>query len=138
MVSTLLNVLQRERGKKVKMVVINVGELQQIDREIFEFALKEQEKGTALEGFKPILKNVPASFKCIACRHEWGSSESTSRLNEKARESIHLTPQLARAFIKCPKCNSLDFEVVQGEGIWIDKVKITFSPEDIAKTENTC
>jgi hydrogenase nickel incorporation protein HypA/HybF len=38
-VSTVLKIAERERWRKVFEVRIQVGELQQIDREIFDFAL---------------------------------------------------------------------------------------------------
>ena len=123
-VSALLNILQKERGKRVKKAVVKIGELQQIDKEIFEFALRKQVKKTPLEGFKPILEDVPAIFKCIACHHEWSFREATSGLDDGVRESIHFIPELAHTFIRCPKCSSQDFEVVRGSGVWIGEVEI--------------
>ncbi len=123
-VSALLNILQKGEGKRVKKAVVKIGELQQIDKEIFEFALREQVKKTALESFKPILEDVPAVFKCIGCHHKWSFRENTSGLDDDVRESIHFVPELAHAFIRCPKCNSPDFEVAQGRGVWIGEVEI--------------
>ena len=123
-VSTLLGMLKKERGKSVRNVKINIGELQQVDKEIFEFALKEQAKRTALEGFKPIFKEEPAVFKCGVCHREWGFREATSGLNDDMKKSVHLSPELVHAFIKCPKCGSPDFEVVRGKDISIVEVEI--------------
>ena len=135
MVSTLLGMLKKERGKSVRNVKINIGELQQIDREIFEFALEEQAKGTALEGFKPIFREERAVFKCGACHREWCFQEAKSGLNNDMRKSVHLSPELVHAFIKCPTCGSPDFEVVRGKGISIVEVEMDDFMEQVQQSK---
>ena len=38
-------------------------------------------------------------------------------------ESIHFIPELAHAFMACPGCESPDFEVLEGRGVWIECVE---------------
>jgi len=44
-------------------------------------------------------------------------------LNEDASEAIHFIPEIAHTYIKCPKCRSPDFEVLQGRGVWLESIK---------------
>ncbi len=106
----------KEKGTDVKEVVIHLGDLQQIDREVFEFALKEIMKSSGLK-FKFSFRREEAVFKCKKCGEEW--KFSTKGLKEDKKESIHFLPETIHAFEKCPKCGSPDFIIKKGRGLWI-------------------
>jgi len=112
----VVNTLKNEGAKEAKIIV---GELQQIDLETFEFALKEN---LNLQGLKTKIKveREKALLKCKVCGHEWPFLETN--LNGEEKESIHFIPETAHVFIRCPKCGSSDFEVVKGRGVWIDSI----------------
>jgi len=62
-----------------------------------------------------------AEFKCRACGHKWFFEKET--LDESTAEAIHFVPEVAHTYLKCPKCGSPDFEVVEGRGVWLESVK---------------
>jgi len=115
----------RERGLgKITDININLGQLQQIESDIFEFALKE-----IIQSQKPLFKNVKiqlreekAVLKCRACGHEWPFGDNIRELDHERSEAIHFVPEAAHAYIRCPKCESPDFEILKGRGVWIDSI----------------
>ncbi|HIC99470.1 MAG TPA: hydrogenase nickel incorporation protein HypA [Pyrodictiaceae archaeon] len=114
--STVLHFLFRELGcRKLEHVVIALGELQNIDWDVFRFALENIAK---MEGFE--IKRVEfvekkAKFRCNRCGCEWRLDELG--LSEEEREAIHFVPETVHAYVRCPKCGSRDFTVVEGRGV---------------------
>ncbi len=123
-IRTALALLEREKAKEILEVEVLIGELQQVDIDIFEMALNELKKETPMEKALITIKKEPARFKCRSCGTEWSLSEVEDELSEEEVESIHFIPELAHAFIKCPNCGSPDFDVVQGRGVWIGKIEV--------------
>jgi len=119
-VSTIAKVAEEEGLKDVVEVKIKIGELQQIDQEIFEFALS-QLQSPLFKKAKFSFETVEAEFKCRVCGHQW--SFSSESLEEDVSEAIHFIPEIAHTFIRCPKCESPDFEVSAGRGVWLESVK---------------
>ena len=105
---------------KVTEVVVMIGELQQIDHEVLEFTF-EQLKTELFKDAKFILKTQPARFKCRACGNEW--SFKAQGLTEDISEAIHFVPEMAHVYVKCTECESPDFEVSQGRGVWLETIK---------------
>lgn len=124
-ISTVLKVAEKERLGEVTKIKIKMGELQQIDREIFEFALKEisQPQRPIVRKAKIELKTERAILKCRVCGQKWPFSEAIKGLSEEQCESIHFVPEIAHVYIGCPKCNSPDFEIVKGCRVWIDSIE---------------
>ncbi|MEM1549163.1 MAG: hydrogenase nickel incorporation protein HypA [Candidatus Methanomethylicia archaeon] len=119
-VNTIIKFAEENKLKEVKEVVIKIGELQQVDLEVFKFALLELkvEKGLANADFK--MEIVKAKMKCIKCGFSW--TFEGEELEDSVKEAIHFIPEASHAFIKCPKCRSPDFEIIDGRGIWIDSI----------------
>jgi len=105
---------------KVTEVVIMVGELQQVEHDVLEFAF-EQTKPELFKEAIFILKTQPAMFKCRACGNEW--SFESQGLSEDVTEAIHFVPEMAHVYIKCTECDSPDFEVKVGRGVWLETIK---------------
>ena len=105
---------------KVTEVIIMIGELQQIDHDVLEFTF-EHLKTELFKDAKFILKTQPAMFKCRACGNEW--SFEAQGLTEEISEAIHFVPEMAHVYIKCTECESPDFEVSQGRGVWLETIK---------------
>jgi len=101
---------------KLSQIEIIFGELQSIDREIFLFAFNEI---TRKEKKIPKIKIIEekAEFKCLNCGRIFNLSSIKN--NDDEKENIHFIPEMAKAFIKCPKCKSSDFEIIKGRGISI-------------------
>jgi len=119
-ISTASQVAEKEGLKEVTEVKIKVGELQQIERDILVFALS-QLKPAKFRNAKFNIKTARAQLKCRVCGHKWIFSKD--KLNKSTAEVIHFVPEIAHTYIKCPKCGSPDFEVLQGRGIWLESIK---------------
>ena len=119
-ISTTLKIAEEKELKEVIELKIKIGELQQIDQEIFEFALS-QLRSPMLKNAKFSLEIVNAELKCRVCNHKW--KFSTKNLNEDVSEFIHFVPEIAHTYLKCPKCGSPDFEILTGRGVWLDSIK---------------
>ena len=104
----------------VTEVKIVVGELQQIEHDILEFAF-DQLRTARMKGAKFVIETAPASFKCRKCSREWRLQ--TDKLEEEVGEAIHFVPEMAHVYIKCPSCESPDFEITEGRGVWLASIK---------------
>jgi len=119
-ISTVSQIAEKEGLKEVAEVKIKVGELQQIELDILEFALS-QLKTLKLKNVKFHVKTIKAELKCRVCGHEWIFRKE--KINEEMAEAIHFVPEIAHTYIKCPKCGSPDFEILKGRGIWLESVR---------------
>jgi hydrogenase nickel incorporation protein HypA/HybF len=104
----------------VEEVVIRIGELQNVDIEIFKFALNQLRL--------PMLKRTvfrvdiqPTELRCRVCNGQW--NPHSSALAEEIAESVHFVPEVAHAYMKCPQCGSPDFEVLTGRGVWLQSIR---------------
>lgn len=112
----------RSRGaSRVRRVVVSLGELQAVDREILGFALEELRKGASVPIDEFVLEEEEAVFRCRACGFEWRLRD-VSGLGEEVREYIHFVPEVVHTYLRCPRCGSPDFEVVRGRGVRIKEV----------------
>ena len=113
-------IAEKEGLSEVKEVKIKVGELQQIERDILEFALS-QLKSAKFKNAKFSIEIAKAELKCRVCEHKWFFGKE--KLNESTAEAIHFVPEVAHTYIKCPKCGSPDFEILTGRGVWLESIK---------------
>ena len=111
---------EKEGLKEVTEVKIMVGELQQIELDILEFALS-QLKPAKFKDAKFNIEVAKAELKCRVCGHKWIFKKE--KLDESTAEAIHFVPEIAHAYIKCPKCGSPDFEILEGRGVWLESIK---------------
>ena len=119
-ISTTLEIAEKEGLKEIREVIIKVGELQQVEHDIFSFALSELKKGK-FENVKFIIETVKAKMKCRVCGQEWAFNKKA--LDDDSAEAVHFVPETVHAYIRCPKCGSPDFEILQGRGIWLESIK---------------
>ena len=119
-IATALNFAEDKGLTKVTEVVIMVGELQQVEHDILEFAF-DQLRTPLFKEAKFVLETQPAKFKCRACGNEW--LFKSQGLSEDISEAIHFVPEMAHVYIKCTECESPDFEVVEGRGVWLATIK---------------
>jgi hydrogenase nickel incorporation protein HypA/HybF len=116
---------QKENLKTITEVTVRIGELQQIEKEIFLFALNELAKSQ-----KPKIKNDAFHLKtekgtltCKTCGHTWKYSDMKKKLNETESESIHFIPEVVFVHARCPSCGSPDFEITKGRGVMLASIK---------------
>jgi len=113
--------IAREQGlDEIVEVTIKIGELQQIEHEILEFAL-EQLRTPSMKNAKFTLQSVPGRLKCRVCDEEWRFSPN--EMEEDASEAIHFVPEVAHVYVSCPKCGSPDFQVLEGRGVILASIR---------------
>jgi len=123
-IATVIAESKKEGLEEVTKLKIKIGELQQMDTEIFEFALNEIAKlqdASLLTNMKIEMDIERAIFKCRVCGNEWAFS--ATGLGEGEYEAVHFAPEVAHVYVRCPSCKSPDFEVIQGRGVLIDYIK---------------
>ena len=120
-----LEAAEKERLKTISEIKIGIGELQQIEQDIFEFALGEIIKleGGKLKNVKISIKTEKSTLECRSCNHTWSFSELKKKINEDEEEAIHFIPEVALVHARCPKCGSPDFEIKKGRGVSITSIK---------------
>jgi len=118
---------EAERGKlkEITEIVVVLGELQQIDVGIFEYALREilRPQSGLLRRANIKIEIEKALLRCRACGEEWPFREALRGLGKDEAESIHFIPEVAHAYLRCPGCRSPDFEVAQGRGVRIAEIR---------------
>jgi hydrogenase nickel incorporation protein HypA/HybF len=114
-VLTLSQYLREAGLSRVSRVVVSLGELQAVDREVFEFALRELASLYGVEVGRFEVVDEEASFECRSCGFRWGLRDLS--LPDEVRESIHFLPEAAYAYVRCPRCGSADFALLSGRGV---------------------
>jgi hydrogenase nickel incorporation protein HypA/HybF len=117
---TAAQIAEKEKLIEITEVTIKVGELQQIEKDILRFALSQ----LAPANFKNTRFHIiqaKTALKCRACGNTWLLKKN--KLDKTTKEAIHFIPEVAHTYIKCPRCNSPDFEITQGRGIWLANLK---------------
>jgi hydrogenase nickel incorporation protein HypA/HybF len=112
-------IAEKEKLKEIREVHIKIGELQQVERDIFQFALS-QLRPVSFKKAKFRISMAETTLKCRVCEHTW--SFSKSKLDKETAEAIHFVPEVAHSYIKCPKCGSPDFEISRGRGVWLENI----------------
>ncbi len=113
-------IAEKEHLKEVTEVNIKIGELQDVEREIFKFALQEL-KPANFKNTRFRIRRAKATLKCRNCGNTWVFQKQ--QLDANTKEAIHFIPEVAHAYIKCPRCGSPDFEIIAGRGIWLQNIK---------------
>ena len=102
---------------------IEVGELQQIDLNIFKYALDKLKEERNIPNIHFRIVIIKALLKCRRCSFEWTLDDIKESLNVEELEAVHFIPELIHALLKCPRCNSMDFDIVEGRGVRIGYLK---------------
>ena len=110
----------------LRSVTVLIGELQAIDREIFDYALTTMLEERPFRAALYTMETEPAAFLCSSCGKEWSLAE-TRGLSEDSREAIHFLPEAAHAFVRCPRCESPDYRVQRGRGVSISSITLDAS-----------
>ncbi len=117
---TILKIVEEKRIWKVTEVKIKIGEMQQVEHEIFRAALL-QLKPAEFKDTKFIIETAETEFNCRVCGYKWFFQKE--KLEEDMLEAIHFLPEVSHAYVKCPKCGSPDFEITGGREVWIESIK---------------
>lgn len=124
-IETALEESRKGGLEEISEITVQIGELQQIELEVFHFALDEiakvHDEDSLLTNAKVRLETERAIFKCRVCGTEWDYRDSG--VNEDEGEAIHFAPAVAHVYVRCPSCKSPDFEVIQGRGVLLKAIK---------------
>lgn len=121
-----INEAEKEKLKKITEIQVRLGELQQINKEIFQKALDDiisMQENKLLENVKIKIEEEKTELKCKNCENTWKFSDIKKKLNPDESEAIHFIPEVAFVHSRCPKCGSPDFEIVKGRGVSITHIK---------------
>jgi len=118
-------IAEKEKLEEITEVNVKIGELQQVERQIFVFAL-QQLKPASFRKTRFRITRARTELKCRNCGNAWAFSRQ--KLTEATKEAIHFVPEVAHTYIKCPRCGSPDFEIIAGRGVWLQNVKGTRQP----------
>ena len=109
---------------QIERLVVKVGELQQIEKDLFEFSLASvlsaQDERLANAAFDVTEERV--RFGCNACGSNYTRADISLEGGEEG-EAIHFIPELSHAFARCPSCGSPDFEILAGRGITLERIE---------------
>jgi len=116
---------EKEKLKKITEIKIGIGELQQIEQDIFKFALDEiiKSQEDKLKDVKIIIEEIKSMLQCKSCNHSWKFDDIKKKLSEDEGEAIHFIPEVVFVHMRCPKCGSPDFEITKGRGVSILQIK---------------
>ena len=118
-ISASLEIADKEEFTKITEVKIKLGDLQQIEKSILNFALS-QLTPSKLTKTKFTIESLSAKFECRVCSNTWFFNKG--KLNPDKSEAIHFVPELVHTYVTCPSCNSPDFSILQGRGVWLDQI----------------
>lgn len=116
---------------RIARIVVKVGELQQIEKDLFEFSLTNvlpAHDGRLADTEFEVAEEL-VRFACRSCGHEYGRDEAKMGGDGDGDEAIHFIPELSHAFARCPKCGSPDFDITQGRGITLERIEGTDSAD---------
>ncbi|MGF3585358.1 MAG: hydrogenase nickel incorporation protein HypA [Thermoplasmatota archaeon] len=118
---------KKEKLKQIKQITINLGELQQIEQDIFKFALNEIKKthSKKMMNTKFRIKTEKTVLRCKNCENTWTYQNMKKKFTEDESESIHFIPEIVFVHARCPKCGNPDFEIIKGRGVTIASIKGT-------------
>lgn len=109
---------------RIERVIVKVGELQQIEKDLFEYSLTNVLPARESR-LKDVVFEVAAEavrFECRACGHGYGRSDIDLDEGDQG-EAVHFIPELSHAFARCPSCGSPDFDITAGRGITLERLE---------------
>lgn len=110
-VRTVLDSAEKNEGKKVLSVQLEIGELALLNVEQVTFWVCELFKGTIAEGAKVKVKTIKARIKCKPCGYQGGMSL------DKQDPLQHFIPY------SCPKCGSFEIKVEKGRECTVKRIQ---------------
>jgi hydrogenase nickel incorporation protein HypA/HybF len=124
-ICTISDEINKNNLSRISRVTLKIGELQQIDIEIFRFAIDTvlESYELAVDKASIVLETEPCTLKCNTCESEWSFKEHMRKMQEDDAEAIHFIPEIAHTYIRCPSCGSPDFNIRKGRGVWIESIE---------------
>jgi hydrogenase nickel incorporation protein HypA/HybF len=124
-ITAAVNEAKKNQLQALKEITIQIGELQQIEYDIFKFALQEILKiqNKNLKNVKFHIKTQKTLLRCHSCEYTWGFQKLKKNVTAVEGEAIHFIPEVVFTHARCPRCKSPDFEIIKGRGVSITSIK---------------
>ena len=126
---TLKNIVEERKLKNVKEIEIEVSNLSQLDLDILKEAILTIGKDFGFENLKVNIRELNTRFKCNNCGYIWSWIDIKDQVikelcedNPECDNPIHISPSLAFVYLRCPKCGSIDFEILDNIDVRISKI----------------
>ena len=111
-VRTVLDTAEKNNGKKVLSIQLEIGDLTHLNGDQVGFWIKELFKRSVAEDAEVKIKTVKARIRCKACGYKGG-------LRSDREDSFrHLALQT------CPRCNSFQFKVEKGRECILRRIQV--------------
>jgi hydrogenase nickel incorporation protein HypA/HybF len=110
-VRTVLDSTEKNNGKRVLSIQLEIGELTLLNVEQVTFWIHELFKGSLAEDAKVKVKTVKARIKCRKCGYEGGM------------KSWEEDPLKQSTFFSCPKCRSSQLSIEKGRECILRKIQ---------------
>lgn len=110
-------------GRRVLKVVLRMGELQRIEREVFLSGLEALAAGTEIDAGLFEIEAERAQLSCLGCGGRW-SLEELSPIDGNQAEAVHFVPEALHAYLRCPRCGGPDLHVESGRGVTIETIEL--------------
>lgn len=94
-------------GRRVARVDVTIGHLRQVVPSALAFAFELVAEGTPVDGAALEIENVPPRVACRRCA---------------AQSAVNDFP------LECPRCGSLDVEVIAGEELHVESLELEEEP----------
>lgn len=105
-IGTLFSQLQaisaEHRLKRIKKVVMQIGDFRQCVPELLQFAFKTTAEGTIVEEAELVIERLPIRMECLSCHHVFTVSEYV---------------------FFCPKCTQANLKLLGGKELILSSVK---------------
>jgi len=123
-VTAAIQAAEKEHIKHITKIIVRLGELQQINDEIFRFAI-EGITDTYKEWFDEVdieIEIEQTTLECHRCSHSWKFADMKPNLDDDESEAIHFIPEVAFVHTRCPHCGSPDFKILKGRGVTLARI----------------
>jgi hydrogenase nickel incorporation protein HypA/HybF len=111
-VRTVLDTAEKNHGKRVLSVQLEIGELTLLNLEQVTFWTQELFKGSLAEGAKIKVKTIKAHIRCKACGYEGRNTSDQKDLFQ------HFVP------LSCPKCGAIEIKAEKGRECTLKRIQV--------------
>jgi hydrogenase nickel incorporation protein HypA/HybF len=122
-VETVKREMAKRNAEELVSVTLSLGELQNVDEEIFLQGLRLHLEGEPFDPSRFRLVKEPAVFSCRGCGDRWKLADFPG-ITERDKEAIHFVPETARVYLCCPSCGSRDLHLEKGRGVYIQSMEV--------------
>lgn len=111
-VKTVLETAQKNSGKKVLSVQLEIGELTLLNVEQVNLWVQELFKGSIAEGAKVKVRKIKARISCEGCGYKGGAASDQE-------DTFRHT-----ALQQCPRCHSFQIQVEKGKECTLRRIQV--------------